>query len=64
MPLSPSVGGEVNGVFVFLRNGSPCSKSTSVLAHATFALTADTYTHLYNDALHKGMTSFPNPEVG
>ena len=35
-----------------------------VLGHKTFALTADTYTHLYNDALQKGVEQFPNLEVG
>ncbi len=35
-----------------------------VLGHKTFALTADTYTNVYNDALQKGVTNFPNLEVG
>ncbi len=35
-----------------------------VLGHKTFALTADTYTHLYNDAIQKGIRQLPNLEVG
>ena len=32
--------------------------------HSTFALTADTYTHLYDEALHHGVQQLPNLEVG
>ncbi len=35
-----------------------------VLGHKTFKLTADVYTHLYDEALHEGVTNFPNLEVG
>ena len=35
-----------------------------VLGHKTFAMTADIYTHLYNEALHQGVEQFPNLEVG
>jgi len=35
-----------------------------VLGHKTFALTADTYTHLYDDAIKTGIRQLPNLEVG
>lgn len=35
-----------------------------VLGHATFALTADTYSHLYDDAVRDGVAQLPDLKIG